>query len=95
MTKEEFLKLDEKAQRKFIIDLVELWAKNTEHKEERSAFICLANNEDREKTKFSNRIMGTGELVLVSILHHLSKHPELGILLARYLILNPLGKSDR
>lgn len=95
MTKEEFLKLDEKTQRGIITDLAELWAKNTEHKEKRSAFICLANSEDEEKTKLSNCIIGTGELVLASILQHLSKHPELGILLARYLILNPLGKSDR
>ena len=95
MTKEEFLKLDEEAQRGLITDLAELWAKNTEHRKKRSAFICLANSEDEEKTKLSNCIFGTGELVLASILQHLSKHPELGILLARYLILNPLGKSDR
>ena len=95
MTKEEFLKLGEEAQRELITDLAELWAKNTKHREKRSAFICLANSEDEEKTKLSNCIMGTGELVLSSILQHLSKHPELGILLARYLILNPLGKSDR
>ena len=95
MTKEEFLKLDEEAQRGLITDLAELWAKNTKHKEKRSAFICLANNEDEKKAKLSNCIIGTGELVLASILQHLSKHPELGILLARYLILNPLGKSDK
>lgn len=95
MTKEEFLKLSEEAQRGLITDLAELWAKNTEHREKRSAFICLANNEDEEKTKLSNCIFGTGELVLASILQHLSKHPELGILLARYLTLNPLGKSDK
>lgn len=95
MTKEEFLKLSEEAQRGLITDLAEWWSKNTEHKEKRSAFICLANIEDKEKAKFSNCIIGTGELVLASILQHLSKHPELGILLARYLILNPLGKSDR
>lgn len=95
MTKEEFLKLDEETQRGIISDLAELWAKNTKHKEKRSAFICLANSEDEEKTKLSNCIMGTGELVLASILQHLSKHPELGILLARCLILNHLGKSDR
>ena len=95
MTKEEFLKLDEGTQRGLITNLAEWWAKNTEHKDKRSAFICLANDEDKEKTKLSNCIMGTGELVLASILQHLSKHPELGILLARYLILNPLGKSDK
>lgn len=95
MTKEEFLKLDEETQRELITDLTELWAKNTKHREKRSAFICLANSEDEEKTKLSNCIFGTGELVLASILQHLSKHPELGILLARYLILNPLGKSDK
>ena len=95
MTKEEFLKLDEETQRGLITDLAEWWAKNTEHKDKRSAFICLANDEDKEKTKLSNCIMGTGELVLASILQHLSKHPELGILLARCLILNPLGKSDK
>ena len=95
MTKEEFLKLDEETQRGIITDLAELWAKNTKHREKRSAFICLANSEDEEKTKLSNCIMGTGELVLASILQHLSRHPELGILLARYLILNPLGKSDK
>ena len=90
MTKEEFLKLDEKAQRALITNLAELWAKNTEHKEKRSAFICLANGEDKEKTKFSNCIIGTGALVLVSIIKHLSKHPELRMLLARYLIMNSL-----
>ena len=95
MTKEEFLKLDEETQREIITDLTELWAKNTKHKERRSAFICLANNEDEEKAKLSNCIFGTGELVLASIIQHLSKHPELGILLARCLILNPLGKSDK
>lgn len=95
MTKEEFLKLDEEAQRGLITDLAELWAKNTEHREKRSAFICLANIEDKEKTKLSNCIFGTGELVLASILQHLNKHPELGILLARYLILNPPVKSDK
>ena len=90
MTKEEFLKLDEEAQRGLITDLAELWAKNTEHKEKRSASICLANNEDREKTKLSNCIMGTGALVLASILQHLSKHPELRMLLVKYLIMNSL-----
>ena len=95
MTKEEFLKLSEEAQRGLITDLAEWWAKNTEHKDKRSAFICLANNEEEGKTKLSNCIFGTGELVLASIIQHLSKHPELGILLARYLILNPLGKSDK
>ena len=95
MTKEEFLKLSEEAQRELITDLAEWWAKNTEHKDKRSAFICLANNEEEGKTKLSNCIFGTGELVLASIIQHLSKHPELGILLARYLILNPLGKSDK
>lgn len=94
MTKEEFFKLDEETQREIITDLAELWAKNTKHKEKRSAFICLANNEDGEKTKLSNCIFGTGELVLASIIQNLSKHPELGILLARCLILNPLGKMD-
>ena len=95
MIKEEFLKLDEETQRGIITDLAELWAKNTKHKEKRSAFICLANNENEEKAKLSNCIFGTGELVLASILQHLSGHPELGILLARCLILNPLGKSDK
>lgn len=95
MTKEEFLKLDEEAQREFITNLAEWWSKDTEHKKKRSAFICLANSEDEKKTKLSNCIMGTGELVLASILQHLSKHPELGILLARCLILNPLGKMDK
>lgn len=94
MTKEEFLKLDEETQREIITDLAELWAKNTKHKEKRSAFICLANNENEEKAKLSNCIFGTGELVLASILQNLNKHPELGILLARCLILNPLGKMD-
>lgn len=95
MTKEEFLKLDEDTQRELITDLAELWAKNTNHKEKRSAFICLANNEDEKKAKLSNCIFGTGELVLASIIQHLSKHPELGILLARCLILNPLGEMDK
>lgn len=95
MTKEEFLKLDEETQREIITNLAELWAKNTDHKEKRSAFICLANNENEEKAKLSNCIFGTGELVLASILQHLSKHPELEILLARCLILNPLGKMDK
>lgn len=95
MTKEEFLKLDEETQRGIITDLAELWAKNTKHKEKRSAFICLANSEDEEKTKLSNCIFGTGELVLASILQHLSKHPELGVLLARYLMLDFLKESDR
>lgn len=36
MTKEEFLKLDEEAQRKLITNLAEWWAKDTEHKEKRS-----------------------------------------------------------
>lgn len=95
MTKEEFLKLDEETQRGIITDLAELWAKNTKHKEKRSAFICLANSEDEEKTKLSNCIFGTGELVLASILQHLSKHPELGVLLARYLMLDFLKESDK
>lgn len=86
MTKEEFLKLNEEAQRALITDLAEWWSKNTEHKDKRSAFICLANIEDVEKTKLSNCIMGTGALVLASIIQHLKKHPELGMLLARYLI---------
>ena len=86
MTKEEFLKLDEETQRGLITDLAEWWSKNTEHKEKRSAFICLANIEDKEKAKFSNCIMGTGALVLASILQHINKHPELKILLTRYLI---------
>lgn len=86
MTKEEFLKLGEEAQRELITDLAELWSKNTEHKEKRSAFICLANIEDAEKAKLSNCIMGTGALVLASILQHINKHPELKILLTRYLI---------
>ena len=94
MTKEEFLKLGEEAQRELITDLVELWAKNTEHKEKRSAFICLANDEEEGKAKLSNCIFGTGALVLASILQHLSKHPELGVLLARYLMLDFLKKSD-
>lgn len=86
MTKEEFLKLDEETQRGLITDLAEWWSKNTEHKEKRSAFICLANIEDKEKAKFSNCIMGTGALVLASIIQHFNKHPELKILLTRYLI---------
>ena len=86
MTKEEFLKLSEEAQRELITNLAELWSKNTEHKEKRSAFICLANIEDAEKAKLSNCIMGTGALVLASILQHINKHPELKILLTRYLI---------
>ena len=95
MTKEEFLKLDEETQRGLITDLAELWSKNTEHKEKRSAFICLANTEDEEKAKLSNCIMGTGALVLASILQHLRKHPELGVLLARYLMLDFLKESDK
>lgn len=95
MTKEEFLKLSEEAQRGLITDLAGLWAKNTEHKEKRSVFICLANNEDEEKAKLSNCIIGTGELVLASILQHLRKHPELGVLLARYLMLDFLKESDK
>lgn len=86
MTKEEFLKLGEEAQRELITDLAELWSKNTDHKEKRSAFLCLANIEDAEKTKLSNCIFGTGALVLASILQHINKHPELKILLTRYLI---------
>ena len=90
MTKEEFLKLDEETQRELIADLVELWAKNTEHKD-----ICLANDEAEGKARLSNCIFGTGALVLASILQHLSKHPELGVLLARYLMLDFLKKSDK
>lgn len=86
MTKEEFLKLGEEAQRELITNLAEWWSKNTEHKEKRSAFICLANIEDAKKAKLSNCIMGTGALVLASILQHINKHPELKILLTRYLI---------
>lgn len=86
MTKEEFLKLGEEAQRELITNLAEWWSKNTEHKDKRSAFICLANIEDKEKAKFSNCIMGTGALILASIIQHLNKHPELKILLTRYLI---------
>lgn len=86
MTKEEFLKLGEEAQRELITNLAEWWSKNTEHKEKRSAFICLANIENAEKAKLSNCIMGTGALVLASILQHINKHPELKILLTRYLI---------
>ena len=86
MTKEEFLKLNEEAQRELIISLAEWWSKNTEHKDKKSAFICLANIEDAEKAKFSNCIMGTGALILASILQHINKHPELKMLLARYLI---------
>lgn len=86
MTKEEFLKLNEEAQRELITDLAEWWSKDTDHKDKRSAFICLANIEDKEKAKLSNCIMGTGALVLASILQHINKHPELKILLTRYLI---------
>lgn len=86
MTKEEFLKLGEEAQRELITNLAEWWSKNTERKDKRSAFICLANIEDAEKAKLSNCIMGTGALVLASILQHINKHPELKILLTRYLI---------
>lgn len=86
MTKKEFLELSEEAQRELITDLAEWWSKNTEHKEKRSAFICLSNIEDAEKAKLSNCIMGTGALVLASILQHLSKHPELKILMTRCLI---------
>lgn len=93
MTKEEFLKLDEETQRGIITDLAEWWAKNTEHKEKRSAFICLANIEDAEKAKLSNCIMGTGALVLASILQHINKLPELKILLTRYLI-SDLSKKE-
>lgn len=93
MTKEEFLKLDEKTQRSFIIVLVELWVKNTEHKEKRSAFICLANDEDKEEIKFSNYTRGTGILVLVSIIQHLSNHPKLKMLLTKYLTTNSLKKE--
>ena len=93
MTKEEFLKLSEEAQRELITNLAELWAKNTDHKEKRSAFICLANTEDEEKAKLSNCIMGTGALVLASILQHINRHPELKILLTRYLI-SDLSKRE-
>lgn len=93
MTKEEFLKLDEETQRGLITDLAEWWSKNTEHKEKRSAFICLVNIEDAEKAKLSNCIMGTGALVLASILQHINKHPELKILLTRYLI-SDLSKRE-
>ena len=93
MTKEEFLKLGEEAQRGLITDLAEWWSKNTENKEKRSAFICLANIEDAEKVKLSNCIMGTGALVLASILQHLNKHPELKMLMARYLI-SDLSKKE-
>ena len=93
MTKEEFLKLGEEAQRGLITDLAEWWSKNTENKGKRSAFICLANIEDAEKAKFSNCIMGTGALVLASILQHLNKHPELKMLMARYLI-SDLSKKE-
>lgn len=86
MTKEEFLKLGEEAQRELITNLAEWWSKDTEHKEKRSSFVCLANIEDKEKAKFSNCIMGTGALVLASVIQHLNKHPELKMLLARYLI---------
>ena len=95
MTKEEFLKLDEETQRGLITDLAEWWSKDTEHKEKRSAFICLANDEEEGKAKLSNCIFGTGALVLASIIKHLSKHPELGILLDKYKKLNPLGKMDK
>lgn len=94
MTKEEFLNLDEEAQRGLIVDLAELWAKNPEHKEKRSAFISLANDEDAEKTKFSSCIMGTGALVIASILQLLNNHPELGMLLTKYLIMNFLKKNN-
>ena len=93
MTKEEFLKLGEEAQRELITNLAEWWAKNTEHKDKRSTFICLANIEDAEKAKLSNCIMGTGALVLASILQHINKHPELKILLTRYLI-SDLSKTE-
>lgn len=93
MTKEEFLKLGEEAQRELITNLAEWWSKNTEHKEKRSAFICLANIENAEKAKLSNCIMGTGALVLASILQHINKHPELKILLTRYLI-SDLSKKE-
>lgn len=93
MTKEEFLKLGEEAQRALITDLAEWWSKNTERKDKRSAFICLANIEDAEKAKLSNCIMGTGALVLASILQHINKHPELKILLTRYLI-SDLSKKE-
>lgn len=95
MTKEEFLKLDEETQRRLITDLAELWAKNTEHREKRSAFICLANNEDGEKIKLSNCIMGTGALVLASILQYLNKHPELRELLTRYLTFDYLERLSK
>ena len=93
MTKEEFLKLSEEAQRELITDLADWWSKDTEHKEKRSAFICLANIEDAEKAKLSNCIMGTGALILASILQHINKHPELKILLTRYLI-SDLSKRE-
>ena len=93
MTKEEFLKLSEEAQRELITNLAEWWAKNTEHKDKRSTFICLANIEDVEKAKLSNCIFGTGALVLASILQHINKHPELKILLTRYLI-SDLSKTE-
>ena len=93
MTKEEFLKLSEEAQRELITDLAEWWSKDTEHKDKRSTFICLANIEDAEKAKLSNCIMGTGALVLASILQHINKHPELKILLTRYLI-SDLSKRE-
>lgn len=94
MTKEEFLNLNEEAQKGLIINLAELWAKNTEHKEKRSAFICLANAEDGEKIKLSNCLIGTEELILISIVKHLSKHPKLRMLLAKYLIMNSLKKDN-
>ena len=83
MTKEEFLKLDEETQRGLITDLAEWWSKDTEHKEKRSAFICLADDEEEGKAGLSNCIFGTGARVLASILQHLSKQPEVGVLLAR------------
>ena len=95
MTKEEFLKLDEETQTELIISLVELWAKNTENKAKRSAFVCLANAEDEEHATSSNCMFGTGELILSSIIKHMSNYPELGMLLARYLIIDSLKKSDK
>ena len=87
------MKLGEEAQRELITNLAEWWSKNTERKDKRSAFICLANIEDAEKAKLSNCIMGTGALVLASILQHINKHPELKILLTRYLI-SDLSKRE-
>ena len=95
MTKEEFLKLSEETQRELITDLAEWWSKDTEHKDKRSAFICLANDEEEGKAKLSNCIFCTVLLILASILHHLIKHPELCLLLARYLMLDFLKKSDK